>query len=84
MINNSDKQVGLHSGGGDRACIWNEVSVSTCGGLIHRGLYSEVYGRPQSKMFALARHCQTLLAALLNFHVPETYREIQIEISSKL
>jgi hypothetical protein len=29
--------------------IWNEVSISTCGGLIHRGLkfgglYSEVYG----------------------------------------
>ena len=50
MINNSDKQVGLYSGGG--AYIWNEVSVSTCGGLIHGGgwlifgggLYSEVYG----------------------------------------
>jgi hypothetical protein len=27
------------------AYIWNEVSVSTCGGLIHGGgLYSEVYG----------------------------------------
>ena len=39
MINNSDKQVGLYSGGlifwG--AYIWNEVSVSTCGGLIHGG-----------------------------------------------
>jgi hypothetical protein len=32
VINNSDKQVGLYSGG---AYIWNEVSVSTCGGLIH-------------------------------------------------
>jgi hypothetical protein len=32
--------VGLYSGGG--AYIWNEVSVSTCGGLIHGGggLYS--------------------------------------------
>jgi hypothetical protein len=27
--------VGLYSGGG--AYIWNEVSVSTCGGLIHGG-----------------------------------------------
>jgi hypothetical protein len=55
VINNSDKQVGLYSGGlysGDGAYIWNEVSVSTCGGLIHGGgayirgggLYSEVYG----------------------------------------
>jgi hypothetical protein len=55
VINNSDKQVGLYirvglySGGG--AYIWNEVSVSTYGGLIHvgayirgGGLYSEVYG----------------------------------------
>ena len=30
--------MGLYSGGG--AYIWNEVSVSTCGGLIHGGLYS--------------------------------------------
>ena len=48
VINNSDKQVGLYSGGlifGGGAYIWNEVSVSTCGGLIHGGgLYSEVYG----------------------------------------
>ena len=71
MINNSDKQVGLYSGGrayilggglifrgglifggGGWAYIWNEVSVSTCGVLIHGGsyirgggsLYSEVYG----------------------------------------
>jgi hypothetical protein len=29
--------VGLYSGGG--AYIWNEVSVSTCGGLIHGGAY---------------------------------------------
>ena len=28
--------MGLYLGGG--AYIWNEVSVSTCGGLIHRGL----------------------------------------------
>jgi hypothetical protein len=27
--------VGLYSGGG--AYIWNDVSVSTCGGLIHGG-----------------------------------------------
>ena len=35
-------RVGLYSGGGGGgAYIWNEVSVSTCGGLIHRGgLYS--------------------------------------------
>jgi hypothetical protein len=34
-------RVGLYSGGG--AYIWNEMSVSTCGGLIHGGgggLYS--------------------------------------------
>jgi hypothetical protein len=40
VINNSDNKwayirVGLNSGGG--AYIWNEVSVSTCGGLIHGG-----------------------------------------------
>jgi hypothetical protein len=30
-------------GGGGGAYIWNEVSVSTCAGLIHGGvLYSEV------------------------------------------
>jgi hypothetical protein len=29
-------RVGLYLGGG--AYIWNEVSVSTCGGLIHGGL----------------------------------------------
>jgi hypothetical protein len=46
----------LYSGGlifGGGAYIWNEVSVSTCGGLIHGGLifgggggglYSKVYG----------------------------------------
>ena len=42
VINNSDKQVDLYSGGlifvGGEAYIWNEVSISTCGGLIHRGL----------------------------------------------
>ena len=34
---NSDKQVGLYSGGliFGWAYIWNEVSVSRCGGLIH-------------------------------------------------
>jgi hypothetical protein len=35
-------RVGLYSGGlifGGGAYIWNEVSVSTCGGLIHRGGY---------------------------------------------
>jgi hypothetical protein len=40
VINNSDKQVGLYSGGlifGGGAYIWNEVSVSTCGGLIWGG-----------------------------------------------
>ena len=38
VINNSDKQVGLYLGGlvfGGEAYIWNEVSISTCGGLIH-------------------------------------------------
>ena len=42
VINNSDKQVGIYSGGlifGGGAYIWNEVSVSTCGGLIHGGAY---------------------------------------------
>jgi hypothetical protein len=42
VINNSDKQEGLYSGGlifegGGGAYIWNEVSVSTCGGLKHGG-----------------------------------------------
>jgi hypothetical protein len=40
VVYNSDKQVGLYSGGlilGGGAYIWNEVSVSTCGGLIHGG-----------------------------------------------
>ena len=32
--------VGLYSGGG--AYIWNDVSVSTCGGLIHGGAYIRV------------------------------------------
>ena len=36
-------RVGLYSGGGlifgGGAYIWNEVSVSTCGGLIHGGAY---------------------------------------------
>jgi hypothetical protein len=35
--------VGLYSGWlifGGGGYIWNEVSVSTCGGLIHGGLYS--------------------------------------------
>ena len=36
VINNSNEQVGLYSGRG--AYIWNEASVSTCGGLIHGGL----------------------------------------------
>ena len=45
VINNNDRQVGLYSdglilGGGGGAYIWNEVSFSTCGGLIHGGLYS--------------------------------------------
>jgi hypothetical protein len=43
VINNSDKQVGLYSGGlifgGGGAYIWNEVSISTCGGLIHGEAY---------------------------------------------
>jgi hypothetical protein len=29
-----------------RAYIWNEVSVSTCGGLIHGGLIVGGYGIP--------------------------------------
>ena len=41
-INSGDLySVGLYSGGlifGGGAYIWNKVSVSTCGGLIHRGL----------------------------------------------
>ena len=36
ILKPGDKQVGLYSGGGG-AYIWNEVSVSTCGGLIHWG-----------------------------------------------
>ena len=47
MVNNSDKQVGLYSGGGG-AYIWNEVSVSTRGGLIHGG------GGAYSRRFTVA------------------------------
>ena len=43
VISNSDKHVGLYSGGlifdGAGPYIWNEVSVSTCCGL-RPGLYS--------------------------------------------
>jgi hypothetical protein len=49
-------RVGLYSGGLN---IWNDVSVSTCGGLIHGGgLYS---GGAYSRRFTVftAQHCQT-------------------------
>jgi hypothetical protein len=54
-------RVGLYLGGGGGAYIWNEVSVSTCGGLIHGGLYSgglysEVYGITQAHVSQLQRH----------------------------
>ena len=49
MINKWAYIRGAHIRGG--AYNWNEVSVSTCGGLVHGGLifgggglYSEVYG----------------------------------------
>ena len=42
-------RVGLYSGGG--AYIWNEVSVSTCGGLIHRGAY--IQGGLYSRRFTV-------------------------------
>jgi hypothetical protein len=69
VINNSDKQVGLYSGGlifGGGGHIWNEASVSTCGGLIHGGglysggLYSEVYGTSNAHNF------HTLLCPMLH------------------
>jgi hypothetical protein len=54
-------RVDLYSGGliFGGAYIWNEVSVSTCGGLIHGGLifggglYSEVYGILQALYYKL-------------------------------
>ena len=33
---------GAYICGGGEAYIWNEVSISTCGGLIQGGLYSEI------------------------------------------
>ena len=52
-------RVGLYSGGG--AYIWNEVSVSTCGGLIHGlifggggGAYSRRF--TVCKIFTYAKH----------------------------
>jgi hypothetical protein len=56
VINNTviNKWAYIRGGG---AYIWNEVSVCTCGGFIHRGtyirggsLYSEVYGIAVSYM----------------------------------
>jgi hypothetical protein len=45
--------VGLYSGG--RAYIWNEVSVSTCGGLIHGGGLIFVGGGAYSRRFTVYR-----------------------------
>jgi hypothetical protein len=42
-------RVGLYSAGGG-AYIWNEVSVNTCGGLIHRGL---IFGGAYSRRFTV-------------------------------
>ena len=59
--------VGLYSGG---AYIWNEVSVSTCGGLIHGGgLYSEVYG---SSYYCLNPQCCWL------FHISSALVKLSI------
>jgi hypothetical protein len=53
--------VGLYSGG---AYIWNEVSVSTCGGLIHggRGLYTGgvAYIRGGGLIVGGLRYCMTI------------------------
>jgi hypothetical protein len=43
--------VGLYSGGG--AYIWNEVSGSTWGGLIHGGL---IFGGAYSRRFTVAEN----------------------------
>ena len=62
VINNSDKQVGLYSGGlifgggglySGGAYIWNEVSVSTCGGLIHGG--GLIFGGAYSRRFTVCQ-----------------------------
>jgi hypothetical protein len=45
-------RVGLYSGGG--AYIWNEVSVSTCGGLIHGG-GAYIQGGAYIRMFTVWR-----------------------------
>ena len=52
VINNSDKQVGLYLGA---AYIWNEVSVSTCGGLIHGGGGLIFGGGAYSRRFTVLR-----------------------------
>ena len=41
-------RVGLYSGG---AYIWNDVSVSTCGGLTHGGAY--IWGGAYSRRFTV-------------------------------
>ena len=43
-------RVGLYSGG---AYIWNEVSVSTCGGLIHGG--GLIFGGAYSRRFTVSK-----------------------------
>ena len=69
MINNSDKQVGLYSGGlifGGGAYIWNEgVSVSTYGGLIHVGAYTR--GGGGGLIFGGLRYALTMHRIFLGF-----------------
>jgi hypothetical protein len=54
---------GLYSGGG--AYIWNEVSVSTCGGLIHGGAYIQRFTLISAAMSIFLPRFQALLFFLL-------------------
>ena len=52
-------RVGLYSGGG--GYIWNEVSVSTCGGLIFGGGYIRRFTEFGQNIFLAERYINGLL-----------------------
>jgi hypothetical protein len=74
VINNSDKQVGLYSGGlifgGGGAYIWNEGSISTCGALIHGG---GAYFGGLRYVASSACPCKMLAHFALNSNTRKTY-----------
>ena len=77
--------MGLYFGGG--AYIWNEVSVSTCGGLIYTGgLYSG--GGAYSRRFAvfiknvLMLSCRTSFDIKLNLYITAIFRSLPLMLPS--